>query len=154
MKKAAKEARQKLEKAILEDLTSNRTKVKRKRKPMTEEQRKAASERLAKAREKRQAANPPQYKNVHPSVVALPDDDTFSRKNVTEWIKHQKGLLSEYRRQERQKVKGATMRVADTQAYIRHCEWYLKNGDWIDNRYGRDAQNTVKWVTVVPAGDK
>jgi len=139
---------------LMEELAPKRTKVKRRRKPMTEEQKKAAAERLAKAREKRQKANPPEYKHIHPSVLAKPDEDTFSRKNVTEWIKHQKGLLAEYRRQERQKVKGATMRVADTQAYIRHCEWYLKNGDWIDNRYGRDAQNTVKWVTVVPAGDK
>jgi len=139
---------------LMEELAPKRTKVKRRRKPMTEEQKKAAAERLAKAREKRQKANPPEYKHIHSSVLAKPDEDTFSRKNVTEWIKHQKGLLAEYRRQERQKVKGATMRVADTQAYIRHCEWYLKNGDWIDNRYGRDAQNTVKWVTVVPAGDK
>ena len=139
---------------LMEELAPKRTKVKRRRKPMTEEQKKAAAERLAKAREKRQKANPPEYKHIHSSVLAKPDEDTFSRKNVTGWIKHQKGLLSEYRRQERQQVKGATMRVADTQAYIRHCEWYLKNGDWIDNRYGRDAQNTVKWVTVVPAGDK
>jgi hypothetical protein len=154
MKKAAKEARQKLEKAILDDLTSNRTKVKRKRKPMTEEQRKAASERLAKARQKRQAANPPQYKNVHPSVVALPDDDTFSRKNVTEWIKYQKQLLSEHRKAERQGLKHAAMHAADTAAYIRHCEWYLKNGDWIDDRYGKEGTNVVKRRVVVPRGNK
>ena len=152
MKKATKAARQKLEKAILDDLTSKRTKPKRKRKPMTEEQRQAAAERLAKAREKRQAANPPQYKNVHPSVVALPDEDTFSRKNVTEWIKYQKQMLSEHRKAARQGLKGAAMAEADCVAYIRHCEWYLKNGDWIDDRYGKEGTSKIRWRVVVPRG--
>ena len=40
-------------------------KIRKKRKPMTAEQRAAAGERLAKARAKRQAANPPQYKYIH-----------------------------------------------------------------------------------------
>ena len=46
----------------------------KKRKPMTEEQKKAAAERLAKARE---AKGPIQYKNVSPDVIALPDDHFF-----------------------------------------------------------------------------
>ena len=46
-------------------------KVRKKRKPMTAEQKAAAVERLAKARAARQAANPPQYKNIHPKVLAL-----------------------------------------------------------------------------------
>ena len=64
-------------------------KVRRKRKPMSEEQRAAAAERLAIAREKRFEKNPPKYKNIHPSVLAKPDDDTFSLKNVRQWIKTQ-----------------------------------------------------------------
>jgi len=146
--------RKKLEQSILEDLTPKRKKIKRKRKPMTEEQKQVAAERLAKAREKRQKANPPEYKNIHPSVIDLPDDHTFSRKNVTEWIKNQKELLSEYRRQVRQNVKGAIAKEADTVGYIRHCEWYLKHGDWIDNYYGKDANKLVKWRTLVHSGDK
>ena len=98
--------RKQLEESILEDLTVKRPKAKRRRKPMTPEQKAAAAERLAKAREKRQKANPPKYANVHASVLALPDDHPFSRKAVTDWIKHQKELLSEYRRQERMKMKG------------------------------------------------
>ena len=39
-------------------------KIKRRRKPMSVEQRIAATERLAKAREKRLRENPPQYKNI------------------------------------------------------------------------------------------
>ena len=140
-----------LKEQLIDDLTPKRAKQKRRRKPMTPEQKAAAAERLAKAREKRQKANPPKYTNVHPSVLAKPDDDTFSRVSVTSWIKYQKELLSEARRQDRLKVKGAAMRVADHVAYIRHCEWYLKNGDWIDNRFGKDADKVMKWRTVVPS---
>lgn len=140
-----------IKKQLMKELAPKRTKQKRRRKPMTEEQKKAAAERLAKAREKRQKANPPKYANIHPSVLAKDDEDTFSRKNVTAWIKHQKELLSEYRRQERMKMKGAPMKVADTVAYIRHCEWYLKNGDWIDGYYGKDADKKIRLRTVVPS---
>ena len=45
------------------------------RRKMTEEQREKAAERLRVAREKRLRENPPKYANVHPSVLANPDDD-------------------------------------------------------------------------------
>ena len=48
-------------------------KPRKKRKPMTAEQKQAAGERLAKAREKRLLENPPQYKSIHPSVVERGD---------------------------------------------------------------------------------
>ena len=59
-------------------------KVRKKRKPMTEEQRKAAAERLAVARAKKA---PSQNTSIHPSVLALPDDHYLSYKNVKGWIK-------------------------------------------------------------------
>ena len=71
-------------------------KPRKKRKPMTPEQRAAAVERLAKARAARQAANPTQNKNVDPGVLALDESDTFSLKNVRSWIKTQTDLKSEY----------------------------------------------------------
>ncbi|MGY8868475.1 MAG: hypothetical protein ACKVJK_22950, partial [Methylophagaceae bacterium] len=58
-----------------------------KRKPLTEEEKKARADRLAIAREKRYLEKPPAYKQFSPDVVALPDDDEFSLKNVREWIK-------------------------------------------------------------------
>jgi len=76
----------------------------------------------------------------------------LSRKNVVQWIKTQKSLLSVERGNVRRKVKGAESKVADHSAYIRHCEWYLKNGDWIDNFYGEYQQNKIVWKTVVPRG--
>ena len=122
------------------------------RRKMTEEQKAAATERLRVAREKRLRENPPKYANVHPSVLAKPDDDPFSRKNVVSWIKTQKSLLSAERGNVRRKVKGAIAKVADHQAYIRHMETYLRNGDWIDDCYGEYQEKRVKWRVVVPAG--
>jgi len=119
---------------------------------MTEEQKAAASERLRVAREKRLRDNPPKYANVHPSVLEKGDDHPFSRKKVVQWIKTQKSLLSAERGNVRRKVKGAEAKVADHTAYIRHCEWYLRNGDWIDDRYGEYQEKKTKWITVVPAG--
>ena len=127
-------------------------KMKKRRKPMSEKNRIQATERLKEAREKRLRENPPKYTNIHPSVRVLPDDHVFSRVNVTRWIKTQKGLLSAARAAMRNKVKGADAEYYSIQGYIRHCEWYLKNGDWIDNFYGEYQQSQVKWKTLVPAG--
>ena len=126
--------------------------VKRKRK-MTEEQRAAAIERLAKAREKRMAnAGPPQ--NVHPDVLAKPDEDTFSLKNVRSWIKNTKEQIPSARQGVRLKQKGSEAHLASLQAYVRHCEWYIRNGDWIDDFFGPNQEKKISWKTVVPAYDE
>ena len=122
------------------------------RRKMTEEQKAAAAERLRIAREKRLRDNPPKYANVHSSVLEKGDDHPFSRKKVVQWIKTQKSLLASERGNVRRKVKGAEAKVADHSAYIRHCEWYLRNGDWIDDRYGEYQEKKTKWITVVPSG--
>ena len=66
---------------------------------MTPEQRAAAGERLAKARAKRQAANPPQYKYIHESVLARGEDDPFYFRKVHYtwhqrfWVKAKRSTL-------------------------------------------------------------
>ena len=122
------------------------------RRRMTEEQKIAASERLRVAREKRLRENPPKYANIHSTVLEKPDEHPFSRKKVVQWIKTQKSLLASERGNVRRKVKGAEAKVADHTAYIRHCEWYLRHGDWIDDRYGEYQEKKTKWITVVPSG--
>jgi len=128
-------------------------KIRKKRKPMTPEQRAAAGERLAKARAKRQAANPPQYKYIHDSVLARTEDDPFHFRKVQGWIKTQREELSVARKDLRQKLKGAEARVANHQAYIRNLEKYLRDGDYSDDFYGEYQQNRIKWRSVVPAFD-
>ncbi len=124
-------------------------KIKRRRKPMTPEQKAAAVERLAKARE---AKGPAQHQNIHPEVLARPDDHFLSLKNVRSWIKSNKEQLSSLRGEVRRDVKGAKSRFHSVEGYIRHMQHYLKHGDWIDNAYGEHQEKSVKWVTIKPSG--
>ena len=59
---------------------------------MTKNNKQERIDRLAKAREARYKKNPPAYKQFAASVVAKPDDDEFSLKNVREWIKEARSL--------------------------------------------------------------
>ena len=124
-------------------------KIKRKRKPMTPEQRAAAIERLAKARE---AKGPAQHQNICPEVLARPDDHFLSLKNVRSWIKSNKEQLSSLRGEVRRDVKGAKAKFHSVEGYIRHMQHYLKHGDWIDNAYGEHQEKSVKWVTIKASG--
>ena len=126
-------------------------KPRKKRKPMTPEQKKAAGERLALAREKRLAENPPQYKSIHPSVVERGDDDPLSMKKVQMWIKTQKDLLSAAKRGVRDKVKGAEAKVSQHEGYIRNLHRYLRDGDYVDTRYGEHQQSAIKYRCVAMA---
>ncbi len=121
----------------------------KKRKPMTEEQRQAACERLAKAR----AAKPPAKKSsVHPAVLAKGDEHFLSAKNVQSWIKNQKEQLAEYRASVRREIKGAKAKLAECEGYIRHLQYYLRHGDYCDDRYGAYQEKRIKWQTIVPKG--
>ena len=124
-------------------------KIKRKRKPMTPEQRAAAAERLAKARE---AKGPVQYQNIHPDVVAKPDDHFLSLKKVRSWMKSTKEQISSLRGEVRRDVKGAKAKLHSKEGYVRNMQHYLKHGDWIDNAYGEYQEKSVKWKTIKPSG--
>jgi hypothetical protein len=120
---------------------------------MTPEQKAAAVERLAKAREKRLRENPPKYKNIDPSVLARGEDDPFYFRKVQGWIKTQKELLSTARQGLRRKEKGAEARVANHQAYIRNLDTYLRSGLYVDDFYGEMGEHKIKWRCVAPAYD-
>jgi len=127
------------------------TTTRKRRKPMTEEQKKAAAERLALAREKRMRENPPEYKSIHPSVLAKGDDHEWSHLKVKQWIKTQKDLLGAEKRNVRGNVKGAIAKVAAIQGYIRNLETYLRTGEYLDMFWGEYAQNKCKQVCVIMA---
>lgn len=128
-------------------------KLYRKKRVLTEEQKEANRARLAKAREARQAkrGNKPPV-GVHPSVVARPDSDPMSLNNVREWIRYNKALLNDVKRQVRNNEKGAIARQASIEGYIRHMETYIRHGVWIDMFYGADQQHRCTEITIVPAG--
>ena len=125
-----------------------REKVKplKKKRKLSEEAREKLRERLAAMRAKKKPAD---YKNVAKSVLELPDDDKYSFKNVKEWIKHSKDLVSEYTKTARSRVttpqdKQKASNAADhKKVYIRELEYYLKSGDYISYFSGQDETNKV-----------
>ena len=123
-------------------------KVRKKRRPMTEEQRVAASERLAKARA---AKAPAKNLNICSDVLNLPDEHTLSAKNVRAWIKTQKELISSYRQEVRRDIKGSIARLANSEGYVRHLQHYLKWGDYCDDFYGEHQEKRVQWQTIRPS---
>lgn len=125
-------------------------KIKKPRK-LTEEHREKLRKRLAEMRAKKK---PAQYKNLHRDVAALPDDDNYSFKNVKEWIAESKIQVSAFTAAskvrsatpaERQKAENA---AANKKSYIRMCEHYLKNGDWISMFSGKN-ENCKTYPRVV-----
>ena len=100
---------------------------------MTKNDKQERIDRLAKAREVRLKKNPPAYKQYAPNVVALPDDDPFSMKNVRSWIKEAKELKAAEHHNHRNNVKGALAKREMWNNYISQCESYLRNGMWVRN---------------------
>jgi len=120
-------------------------KVKRTRK-ITEEQREALRQRMIEMRKKRK---PAEYKNVSKIVLALPDDDIYSFKNVKEWIRESKDLIAQFNKQSRgtrntpQDKQKAANQADGKKAYIRMCEHYIKTGDWIAMFAGKNEEHKV-----------
>lgn len=133
--------------------TQTKSKSRRRRKPMSEEQRSAAAERLKLAREKRAKQNPPTYKNVHPTVLQRPDNDPLCFKNVKEWIKSNKAKLPALRQQVRQGVNSSVSQECMVKGYIANMEAYLKNGDWISDYYGEHMESRMIRRCVAMAFD-
>ena len=125
-----------------------REKVKplKKKRELSEEAREKMRARLAAMRAKKKPAD---YKNVAKSVLALPDDDKYSFKNVKTWIKHSKDLVLEYNKIARSRVSSSqeaqkASNVADhKKVYIRELEYYLKSGDFISYFSGQDEATKV-----------
>ena len=112
-------------------------KTRKKRKPMTEVQRVAASKRLEKAREKRAEKNPDYGQSgIHPTLRDLPEDYPTHPKKVKVWIKTQKGLANAERAGVRQGIKGAYARQCNHEGYVRNLLKYLRDGDYVDSFWG------------------
>ena len=127
-------------------MTRKKIKPIKKTRKLSEEHKEKLRARLAEMRAKKK---PAEYKNIAKSVLALPDDDTYSFKNVKEWIKESKLQVAAFSQQARNtsiesKEKYKASRLADSKkAYIRYCEHYLKHGDWIGIFSGANEEHKV-----------
>ena len=146
--KATRDA--KLSKAM-EDLGFERKKVTRKRKPMSEEQRKAASERLAKAREARGMDG---SKSVHPSLLDMPEDHWIHWKKVKGWLKECEAQLKGIRSYRTSSSSKERMEYQDLSTYIHNMKKYLSHGVWLDFRYGENREHRIQRVCLAMAYDK
>jgi len=125
-------------------LKTERKKVRRVRK-MTEEQKVAATLRLAKARANR---GPSQNKLIDESVRNLPDDNPLSLKNVRDWIKENKLLLQSIKAFKDSKESKERDQYNKVQTYVSNLESYLRDGVYRDHKYGAQMQNTIKMVVT------
>ena len=124
------------------------------RKQLTEKRKQELRDQLSKARSKR---SPAEYKNIHPKVLDIPDDDPLSLKSIKKSIKHSKDRASAYSVNSRRR--GATSKQAitdsinsdNTKAYIRFMEHYLRTGDWISDFMGDDEEKKTQWKCVAMA---
>ena len=126
-------------------------KLRKKRKPMTEEQKAAAVERLAKARAARGITG---TKNVHPSVLALPDDNPLCYKNVKEWLDYNKDYLKSIKSQKDSKDSKERMEYQILENYVKNLKTYIRDNVWNDNRYGKKMENKMEWIVIAPAGEQ
>ena len=116
-------------------------------------------ERMAALRAKRK---PPKLKGVHPSVLALPDDNTFSHKNIKKWIDTQQSIAKAAGMIERSRNRDVPQKERDkkmrermaAQGYITSMQRYLRTGDWDNLYYGEFEDHLMKWKVIAPAGDK
>ena len=121
-----------------------------------DEKKQEVKERMAELRSRKK---PPKMVGVHPTVLALPDDNTFSLKNVKRWIDTQEGIARSAGQTERsrttemsQKKRDAAMRKRiNALAYIRIIRYYIRTGDWTGMYWGEHEQNLTKWKVIAPA---
>ena len=138
--KATKEAKKQAALAAL-GITQERTKVRKKRK-MTEEQKEAARQRLAAARANR---GPSTNKLIPEDVRNLPDEHPLSLKNVRQWLKENKLLLSSisgYKNSKESKERDLFNR---TETYVANMESYLRGGVWLDLFFGPNQEKKIKY---------
>ena len=144
----AKRTRDAKKQANLDALGFKRKKVKRKRKPMSEEQKKAAVERLQKAREARGADG---SKSVHHSIRDLPEDHFLHWKKVKEWLKANQDELKGMKEYRDSKVAKERAQYQDLDTYINNMKKYLSGGVWSDFRYGERRESRVQQVCTAMA---
>ena len=135
---------------IREELGIKPPKPRKKRKPMTEEQRAAAIERLAKARAARGITG---TKNVHPDVLALPDDNALSYAKVKEWLKYNQDYLKSIKSQKISKDSKERMEYQVVENYVKNLRVYIRDNVWLDHRYGKKMENKMEWIVIAPAGE-
>ena len=117
------------------------------------------SDKVDKMAKVRAAKKPAEYKNVHPDVKELDDDNYLSLKKVKEWEKHNKDRVKDLKYQIRRADKGKEKDVMarelrNREAYLKSIATYLEQAIWLDLFYGENQEHKMRWRTVAYAYDE
>ena len=124
-------------------------KIRKPRKPLTEDQKAERAERLAVARAKRK---PSEHKSVHYSV---PRDDSspVNVKSVRSWIKTNQERLAAAKQSLKLNPKNRELsnecNIIET--YIHNLQAYLRTGIWLDFRWGENMEGKIQRINKVKA---
>ena len=113
-------------------------------------------DRMAKARA---AKKPAAYKNIHPDVKNLPDDNTLSLKNVKDWQKHNKERVADLKYKIRRMDKGKDRTLLEREVenrtvYLANILRYFDTSTWLDLFYGKDQEHPARYKTLTYAYDE
>ena len=125
-------------------------KVRKRRKPMTKEQRAAAAERLAKARA---AKGESKNLSLHKDIRNLEEDHPISPTKVKKWLKLNKEALAAAKKDAKTDKK-LNARVGQLETYVTNMERYLRTGVWLDLFYGENQEHKVRRRVTTLAYDK
>ena len=125
-------------------------KIRKRRKPMTKEQRAAAAERLAKARAAKGASK---NLSINENIRNLEDDHPISPAKVKKWLKTNKEALAAAKKDARLNKK-LIGRVSILDTYVYNMERYLRTGIWLDMFYGENQEHRVQRRCVAAAYHK
>ena len=117
---------------------------------------KEIEDRMAKARA---AKKPAAYKNIHPDVKNLPDDNTLCLKNVKDWQKHNKERVKDMKYKIRRMDKGKDKTLLEREVenrtvYLANISRYLDTSTWLDLFYGKDQEHKTRFRTSAYAYDE
>lgn len=129
----------------------DRSKKPRKKRIMTDEQKRAAAARLAKARE---AKGPSKNNQIHEDVRNLHDDELFSYKNVRAWQSEAKSYLQSIKSYKDSKVAKERSEYQSTETYIINLGTYMRSGVYLDHRFGAERTGKVQQRCVAMAYHK
>ena len=125
-------------------------KTRKRRKPMTKEQRAAAAERLAKARA---AKGESKNLSLHKNIRNLEDDHPISPTKVKKWLKSNKEALAAAKKDAKTDKK-ANARIGQLETYVTNMERYLRTGVWLNLFYGENQEHKVRRKVTTLAYDK
>ena len=125
-------------------------KTRKRRKPMTREQRAAAAERLAKARA---AKGESKNLSLHKDIRNLEEDHPISPVKVKKWLKSNKEALAAAKKDAKTDKK-ANARVGQLETYVTNMERYLRTGVWLDLFYCENQELRVRRKVTTLAYDK